>query len=90
MSVEDQLELFPVAVHLHRVDPDRNMRRFYRLALQPDLFGGCTLVREWGRIGSGGRVRLDTYESEGQAVDALAVLAKVRTRRGYAPPGRSE
>jgi predicted DNA-binding WGR domain protein len=28
------------AVHLHRTDPARNMRRFYRLDVQPDLFGG--------------------------------------------------
>jgi predicted DNA-binding WGR domain protein len=27
------------AVTLHRIDPARNMRRFYRLDLQPDLFG---------------------------------------------------
>ena len=33
------------AVHLRRVDPARNMRRFYRLDVQPDLFGGCCLSR---------------------------------------------
>jgi predicted DNA-binding WGR domain protein len=40
------------AVHLGRVDPARNMRRFYRLDMQPDLFGGVLLVKEWGRIGA--------------------------------------
>ena len=29
------------ALHLRRIDPSRNMRRFYRLDMQPDLFGGC-------------------------------------------------
>ena len=38
-------------LHLRRVDPARNMRRFYRLDVQPDLFGGVLLVKEWGRIG---------------------------------------
>ena len=38
------------AVLLYRVDPSRNMRRFYRLDVQPDLFGFWLLVREWGRM----------------------------------------
>jgi predicted DNA-binding WGR domain protein len=36
------------ALHLRRTDPARNMRRFYRLDVQPDLFGGVLLVKEWG------------------------------------------
>ena len=43
------------AVTLHRIDPTRNMSRFYRLDVQPDLFGGVLLVKEWGRIGARGR-----------------------------------
>ena len=26
--------------YLRRIDPTRNMRRFYRLDIAPDLFGG--------------------------------------------------
>jgi hypothetical protein len=33
------------AVELRRVDPSRNMRRFYRLDMQPDLIGGMLLRR---------------------------------------------
>jgi predicted DNA-binding WGR domain protein len=36
---------------LHRIEPQRNMRRFYALSLQPDLFGTVSVVKEWGRIG---------------------------------------
>ena len=43
------------AVELHRIDETQNMRRFYRLDMQPDLFGGVLLVRQWGRIGAEGR-----------------------------------
>ena len=43
-------------IHLHRVDPTRNMARFYTMALQPTLFGDWALLREWGRIGSAGRL----------------------------------
>ena len=44
------------AVHLRRIDPKRNMRRFYRLDVQPDLFGGVLLFKEWERIGARGRM----------------------------------
>ncbi|WP_330085267.1 WGR domain-containing protein [Methylocystis iwaonis] len=29
------------ALELHRIDLVRNMRRFYRLDIEPDLFGGA-------------------------------------------------
>lgn len=78
-----QLDLFPTTLQLCRIDPEQNMHRFYRLCLQPDLFGGYTLVREWGRIGSGGRVHQDRFDSEGQAVSALMTLSETKARRGY-------
>ncbi|MEM1364057.1 MAG: WGR domain-containing protein, partial [Pseudomonadota bacterium] len=34
-----------------------NKRRFYALSVQRTLFGEWALVREWGRIGVGGRLR---------------------------------
>jgi predicted DNA-binding WGR domain protein len=37
-------------LHLRRIDPERNMRRYYRIAIHSDLFGRASLVREWGRI----------------------------------------
>jgi predicted DNA-binding WGR domain protein len=32
-------------------DPQRNQYRYYVLDVQPHLFGGWSLIREWGRIG---------------------------------------
>lgn len=81
--MEMQLELFPTSLRLTRIDPAQNMRRFYRLALQPDLFGGCTLIREWGRIGRGGQFKREDFASEGQAVDGLIALQQRKARRGY-------
>ena len=78
-----QLDIFPDHMTLTRVDPDRNMRRFYLMTVQRDLFGGATLVREWGRVGSSGQVRVDYHESEGQAVNALADIASAKRKRGY-------
>jgi predicted DNA-binding WGR domain protein len=70
-------------VTLHRVDPSRNMARFYRLVLQPDLFGGCSLVREWGRIGSAGQVRATAFPTAEAAEVAQMRLLQAKERRGY-------
>jgi len=40
-------------------------------------------VREWGRIGRPGQLRLDPYPDAGSARDALARLARRKKRRGY-------
>ncbi len=50
-----QLDLFPTDLHLTCIDPEHNKWRFYALSVQPTLFGDWVLVREWGRIGAGGR-----------------------------------
>ncbi len=75
------LPLFPVA--LRRVDPAQNMRRFYSLEVERDLFGRVVLVRRWGRIGTAGKVRLDEYAGEGEALVALRALERRKMRRGY-------
>jgi predicted DNA-binding WGR domain protein len=72
------------AVHLRRIDPARNMHRFYRLDVQPNLFGGVLLVKEWGRIGTHGRMVVEPYDSEAIAADALQRHAERKKRRGYA------
>jgi len=59
------------AITLYRIDAARNMSRFYRLDLQPDLFGAWCLMREWGRIGQPGQVRQVPYPT------------RAKQRRGY-------
>lgn len=49
---------------LYRIDPARNMQRYYHLDIQPDLFGSHFLIREWGRIGRLGQVRIVAYQTE--------------------------
>ena len=72
-----QLEVFPTDLHLRRIDPACNMRRFYRLSVQRDLFGGACLIREWGRIGYRGQVLIETYEDEGKAITAVPETADI-------------
>ena len=71
------------ALQLTRTDPDQNMARFYRLDVQPDLFGGWSLWREWGRMGCSGTVRRDPYPTQDAAEVAKARLAEAKARRGY-------
>ena len=70
-------------VVLRRIDQAQGMARFYRLQMQPTLFGGVTLVREWGRIGQAGTCRHDHYETTEAAEAALAGLRQAKQRRGY-------
>ena len=78
-----QLEVFPTCLHLQRVDPACNVRRFYRMTVQRDLFGCSSLVRVWGRIGTRGREMVNTHADEGRAITALMALADEKRRRGY-------
>jgi predicted DNA-binding WGR domain protein len=78
-----QCDLLPTEIHLHRIDPARNMQRFYLLSLQRNLFGEWVLLREWGRIGHAGRTKEAYFADPGSAVDALQKLARVKERRGY-------
>jgi len=68
---------------LRRLEPGRNVARFYALMLERDLFGRVVLVRHWGRIGTRGRERTDPHEDEAAAAEAMAKLAAAKRRRGY-------
>lgn len=78
-----QLPLFPEQVTLARIRPERNERRYYTLEIITDLFGTVGLARTWGRIGRSARMRFDPLPDLGSALDALAVFARTKRRRGY-------
>jgi predicted DNA-binding WGR domain protein len=68
---------------LERREPAANMARFYVLSLEETLFGDTALVREWGRLGTRGRRRLDLYQARAQAREALESWFGRKLRRGY-------
>jgi predicted DNA-binding WGR domain protein len=72
------------AVMLYRIDAAKRMHRFYRLDVQPDLFGHWCLVREWGRIGSSGQTRSLPFPTAQEAESALDKQRQTKERRGYA------
>lgn len=78
------LDPAPEPLHLRRIDVARNMRRFYMLSIQPTLFGGVSLIRNWGRMGTNGQVKLETFENSEDAEEAFGRLVRSKLRRGYA------
>jgi predicted DNA-binding WGR domain protein len=68
---------------IHRRDPDRRMARFYAVALQADLLAGWAVVREWGRIGSPGTIRVDLHQDLPPALAAAERMAGRKRGRGY-------
>jgi predicted DNA-binding WGR domain protein len=73
----------PTMIVLRRIEHQRNMRRFYALSLQPDLFGTVSVVREWGRIGQFGTVRQEVCADAIAARAALALRMSKKIKRGY-------
>ena len=52
MLITDHFE----AAELVKIVPAKKQARFYRLAIWPNLFGGFSLAREYGREREGGRL----------------------------------
>ena len=67
---------------LTRIDAARNACRFYRMEIAPGLFGDWSLVREWGRIGQPGQVRVDWYETEAAAKDTRFDILMQKAKPG--------
>lgn len=72
-------------MHIYLQTPPQEDRppRFYHIALQRDLLGGWSLVREWGAQGSGGRVQRDHYPARDEAEAAMIRARDEQIRRGY-------
>jgi predicted DNA-binding WGR domain protein len=72
-------------VFFTRIDPAKNIRRFWRAMVTPTLLGGWSLIREWGRIGQPGTVKASTFESEDEARRAEQRGIRKRELHGYTP-----
>jgi predicted DNA-binding WGR domain protein len=70
-------------IYLTKIEPERNMARFYALDLQPNLFGEWSAIKEWGRIGRAGQGRSALYAERVQAETAFSRELGRRIRRGY-------
>jgi predicted DNA-binding WGR domain protein len=70
-------------IKMTRIDRAKDMRRFHAMQVGVTLFGEVVLVKEWGRIGSPGRVREEIFASADLAQAALKKHQAVKMRRGY-------
>jgi predicted DNA-binding WGR domain protein len=77
-----------VLAHLHRINPDANMARFYSIDFAPTLFGEVAVLRRWGRIGARGRECVETLPTAEAAEAAAHQTLRQKSRRGYSPAER--
>ncbi len=62
---------------------DFKNRHHYRITITPTLFGNHALVREWGRIGSGGQRKEDWFPTEIAALEAGLKIRMQKRKKGY-------
>ena len=79
------MSLFSFHLYCQRVDPTRNMARYYALAIQPTLFGEAAVVRRWGRIGSRGGEKNEVFATEREAAVHFLTIARLKRQKGYKP-----
>nr|ASK49644.1 hypothetical protein [Agrobacterium vitis] len=75
----------PYHLYVERIAPEKNMARFYALAVQPTLFGEVSLARAWGRIGTRGQQMLLLFDNENQATNLFLDVLREKRKRGYRP-----
>ncbi len=57
--------------------------RFYQLCLERDLFNGWSLIKEWGQVGSPGRIKREYYDDLEKAQLAFQRARDQQSKRGY-------
>jgi predicted DNA-binding WGR domain protein len=71
-------------LRLERIEPERNMARYYTLAVELTLFEDWSCTRSFGRIGArGGRIMLGLFEDRASAEVELIALLRAKQARGY-------
>ncbi|WFS69486.1 WGR domain-containing protein (plasmid) [Agrobacterium leguminum] len=77
--------IYHYQLYCQRIDVNRNMARYYMLAIQPTLFGEIALVRTWGRIGVAGGEMTEVFGTEKDAVSRFLELVLQKRKTGYRP-----
>jgi hypothetical protein len=74
----------PIKQHLnlHQICPEQSIRHLSSFMIERDLFGIVHLVRNWGRIGTGGHGKVEIYDNEIAAGEELEAVAWAK-RRSY-------
>jgi predicted DNA-binding WGR domain protein len=75
----------PYQLYIERIEPHKNMARFYAMSIEATLLGVTSLVRRWGRIGSRGQQKVQLFDTEPEAVNVFLAMARAKRLRGYRP-----
>jgi predicted DNA-binding WGR domain protein len=75
---------FQQFARFERLDPAENVQRFYSLTWQPLLWGGGSLVRTWGRVGTQGMSKTADFSDRASAQPLVERLIRRRLQRRYA------
>lgn len=73
----------PMRLFLQQRADGHEAPRFVQLMLQPDLFGGWTLVRETGQMGGRSTVRREQFPDHPSALVALERSRDQQLKRGF-------
>lgn len=70
-------------MRLVKIDPTKNMQRFYEVDIQPNLFSGYSIMRYWGRIGTRGQIKIELHDDEKIAKLSYKKMYISKINRGY-------
>ena len=70
-------------IHLHRVNAEASLARFYHIDIAPTLFGEVSVLRSWGRIGTHGRTSVETCPTPVEAETAADRTLRQKVQRCY-------
>ena len=70
-------------VYMQTPAADEQTPRYYHLFLQEDLLEGWTLIREWGRQGSPGRIKRDHFATLDETLQACIRVRDSQINKGY-------
>lgn len=70
-------------MRLIKINTTKNIARYYELDVQQNLFGGFSVIRNWGRIGAKGQVKIELHDDETMAKYSYKKLRTIKLKRGY-------
>ena len=76
-----QLPLFPNRAYLQKIVPEANQKRFYAMTAIQTLFGEWAVMRQSGRIGSPGTMRVDFRDGKGWHTNCHSIGTYQRSAR---------
>ena len=71
------------SVYLKAIDHCRNKSRFYAMYVVPDLWGGVSLVREFGSIGKPGTLRCQWHQNQTDARKEMNHIKRQQISKGF-------